>query len=130
MRVHVALIVSGLLIIWGSVFLFGNDLSSTLTCNPRSIVSAKLTRFPRIRQTVLCARRHPKTVREFARKEDANGFGDRVKEAVRQSIRDGGARPIVASDALRKIQTENPQLVAGIFAAIALALLASIVYGF
>ena len=41
--------------------------------------------------------------------------GDSLKESLRQALREGGARPIEASDKLRKIQTENPQLIVGAF---------------
>mmetsp|Transcript_38679 Transcript_38679/g.75077 ORF Transcript_38679/g.75077 Transcript_38679/m.75077 type:complete len:123 (+) Transcript_38679:39-407(+) len=115
---------------WGLLFLCEINLASTVTNARQSMVSAKISRFPwMMDQSMPCARRHPQSVL-FARKKESDDLGARVKEAMRQSIRDGGARPIAASDALRKIQTEQPQLVAGIFAVILLAFIASVVYGF
>jgi len=67
---------------------------------------------------------------EVRAKGEENSTGNKIKEGFRQALREGGARPIVASDKLREIQTNKPYLIYSAFAIVAALLVASFVVGF
>eukprot|EP00466_Bigelowiella_natans_P004815 jgi/Bigna1/61878/fgenesh1_kg.27_\ len=69
----------------------------------------------------------------LAGKDSSNNDKDlllKMKNMARNSLRDGAVRPIQASNALRKVQTEQPYVIYGAFGIISALLAASFIFHF